>query len=159
MTTRNDELDSYRVEGNTLSIGQLAKRSGVAASALRFYESEGLINGTRNAGGHRRYSRGVLRRVAIIKTAQQLGISLAEIGKALSALPKQQTPTAEHWAALSQQWHSDLSRRIEKLILLRDQLGDCIGCGCLSMASCPLRNPGDLAAEDGPGAKLLEQSP
>ncbi|QIL89104.1 redox-sensitive transcriptional activator SoxR [Microbulbifer sp. SH-1] len=156
-TRQSDEQDIYSVEGNALTIGQVAKRTGVAASALRFYESEGLISGTRNAGGHRRYSRDVLRRVAIIKAAQQLGIPLAEIRKALSALPKQQTPGAKHWAMLSQQWHSDLNRRIEKLVLLRDQLGDCIGCGCLSLTSCPLRNPGDSAAEYGPGARLFDQ--
>lgn len=153
---QNDELDSYKVQGNALSIGQVAKRSGITTSALRFYESEGLITGTRNAGGHRRYSRDVLRRVAIIKAAQQLGIPLAQIGRALSALPKRRTPSAENWAALSQQWHSELSSRIEKLILLRDQLGDCIGCGCLSLTACPLRNPDDSAAEDGPGARIFE---
>ncbi len=153
---KHDKVDDYRVEGTALTIGQVAKRSGVAASALRFYESKGLIKSARNAGGQRRYARDALRRVAVIKTAQQLGIPLAEIAQALSALPKRRTPTAEDWHTLSTRWQAELNRRIEQLTLLRDQLDDCIGCGCLSLEACPLRNPGDHAAEYGPGARLFE---
>lgn len=148
---------SRKVEGDALTIGQVEKRSGVAASALRFYESKGLISSARNAGGQRRFSRDVLRRVAIIKTAQRLGMPLEEIAKALSTLPRRRTPTADDWRKLSTHWQSQLDGRIKQLSDLRDQLGECIGCGCLSLESCPLRNPDDIAAEQGPGALLFEE--
>lgn len=139
-----------------LSVGQLAARSGVAVTALHFYESKGLIHSTRNAGNQRRYPREVLRRVAVIKIAQRLGIPLATIHAALQSLPTDRAPSAADWQRLSEQWREDLDRRIEKMTMLRDQLDGCIGCGCLSMQSCPLRNHHDQLAEQGPGAQLLE---
>lgn len=139
----------------TLSVGEVARRSGVAVSALHFYEAKGLIRGWRNAGNHRRYSRDVLRRVAVIKTAQRAGIPLKEIAAALASLPNARTPTAADWRALSAQWKADLDDRIERLTRLRDQLAGCIGCGCLSMAECPLRNPSDALGDKGPGPRLL----
>lgn len=150
------DRSDYKVEGAVLSIGQVEKRSGVAASALRFYEKKGLIQSTRNAGGQRRYFREVLRRIAVIKTAQRLGMPLEDIAAAFAALPQQRTPTAEDWQALSSRWQQQLDERIKRLTLLRDQLDDCIGCGCLSLKACPLRNPGDVAGEEGAGAILFE---
>ncbi|OAB53909.1 redox-sensitive transcriptional activator SoxR [Pseudomonas thivervalensis] len=141
-----------------LTVGQVAARSGVAVTALHFYESKGLIKSTRNLGNQRRYPRGVLRRVALIKVAQRLGIPLAEIGKALNNLPDNRAPTAADWQALSAQWSRDLDERINQLIALRDRLNGCIGCGCLSMEACPLRNQADVLGQQGPGAHLLEQS-
>ncbi|WP_394562068.1 redox-sensitive transcriptional activator SoxR [Aquipseudomonas alcaligenes] len=135
-----------------LSVGELARRSGVAVSALHFYEAKGLIASTRNTGNQRRYSREALRRVAVIKVAQRVGIPLAEIAEALGSLPQGRNPTAADWAALSARWREDLDQRIAKLQLLRNQLDGCIGCGCLSLEACPLRNPGDQLAEQGPGA-------
>ncbi|ATN13151.1 redox-sensitive transcriptional activator SoxR [Pseudomonas sp. FDAARGOS_380] len=139
-----------------LSVGQLAARSGVAVTALHFYEAKGLIKSNRNAGNQRRYPRDVLRRVVLIKIAQRLGIPLANIGEALQALPDGRTPNAQDWERLSALWREDLDERINKLILLRDKLNGCIGCGCLSMEACPLRNQDDKLAEHGPGAQLLE---
>ncbi|AZF47198.1 redox-sensitive transcriptional activator SoxR [Pseudomonas sp. R2-7-07] len=141
-----------------LSVGQLAARSGVAVTALHFYETKGLIKSNRNAGNQRRYPRDVLRRVVVIKIAQRLGIPLATIGEALQALPEGRTPTAKDWARLSARWREDLDERINKLVQLRDKLNGCIGCGCLSMDACPLRNQGDQLGERGPGAQLLEPS-
>lgn len=135
-----------------LSVGELAKRAGVAVSALHFYESKGLIGSYRNAGNQRRYPREALRRVAVIKVAQRVGIPLSEIAEALNSLPSGHNPTAADWARLSARWRDDLDERIAKLVLLRDQLDGCIGCGCLSMEACPLRNPGDCLAQEGPGA-------
>ena len=139
-----------------LSVGQLSARSGVAVTALHFYESKGLIKSNRNAGNQRRYPRDVLRRVVVIKIAQRLGIPLATIGAALQALPDGRTPNAQDWERLSALWREDLDERINKLMLLRDKLNGCIGCGCLSMQACPLRNQGDKLGEYGPGAQLLE---
>ncbi|GIZ13439.1 redox-sensitive transcriptional activator SoxR [Pseudomonas sp. NCCP-436] len=139
-----------------LTVGQVARRSGLPVSTLHFYEARGLIHSQRNAGNQRRYRREVLRRVAIIKVAQRLGIPLAEIGAALSSLPDGQTPCAQDWQRLSAKWQQDLNERIEKLVRLRDQLTGCIGCGCLSTELCPLRNPADTLACRGPGAHLLE---
>ncbi|MNQ57410.1 Redox-sensitive transcriptional activator SoxR [compost metagenome] len=138
-----------------LSVGQLAERSGVAVTALHFYESKGLIKSNRNQGNQRRYPREVLRRVALIKVAQRLGIPLAEIGQALKSLPDHRAPTAADWKQLSAQWSKDLNERITQLTLLRDKLNGCIGCGCLSMEACPLRNYGDVLGEQGAGAQLL----
>jgi len=138
-----------------LAIGEVAARSGVAASALRYYEAEGLISSKRSAAGQRRFSRDVLRRVAVIKTAQRLGMPLGEIKAAFATLPARRTPTTEDWQKLSRRWHKRISIQIEQLTRLRDHLDDCIGCGCLSLASCPLRNPQDIAAEAGPGARLF----
>jgi len=139
-----------------LSVGEVAARSGVAVSTLHFYESKGLIRSNRNRGNQRRYPREVLRRVAIIKVAQRTGIPLAEIKEALSTLPEGRTPTAADWRRLSQRWKADLDLRIERLTRLRDQLTDCIGCGCLSTEHCPLRNPYDELGEQGPGPRLLD---
>lgn len=138
-----------------LSVGQLAQRSGVAVTALHFYESKGLIHSSRNPGNQRRYPREVLRRVALIKVAQRLGIPLAEIGAALKSLPDHRAPTAADWKLLSEKWSNDLDERIRQLSLLRDKLNGCIGCGCLSMEACPLRNYGDVLGEQGSGAQLL----
>ncbi|QFU15894.1 redox-sensitive transcriptional activator SoxR [Microvirga thermotolerans] len=139
-----------------LTVGEVAARSGVAVSTLHFYEAKGLIRSARNRGNQRRYSRDVLRRVAIIKVAQRTGIPLAEIKEALAELPDGRTPTAEDWARLSARWKADLDARIVRLMRLRDQLSDCIGCGCLSTAACPLRNPWDELSEEGPGPRLLD---
>ncbi|MFL7965324.1 redox-sensitive transcriptional activator SoxR [Pseudomonas kielensis] len=139
-----------------LTVGQVAARSGVTVTALHFYESKGLIKSTRNPGNQRRYPRAVLRRVALIKVAQRLGIPLAEIGEALNNLPDNRAPTAADWQTLSAQWSLDLDERINQLMALRDRLNGCIGCGCLSMETCPLRNQGDVLGQRGPGAHLLE---
>src|SRR6201986_5137039 len=120
-----------------LTVGEVAKRSGVNVSTLHFYESQGLIHSWRNAGNQRRYARDVLRRVAIIKVAQRAGIALAEIRQALAALPEKRTPTAEDWKLLSTRWRADLDDRLQRLARLRNQLDGCIGCGCLSLESCP----------------------
>src|SRR5579859_5782038 len=138
-----------------LSVGEVAKRSGVAVSALHFYEAQGLIASIRSNGNQRRYPRGMLRRVALIKVAQRTGIPLAEIKQALESLPMGKPVTAEDWKRLSDGWRENLTARIRTLTALRDQLSDCIGCGCLSMQDCPLRNPQDCLAEQGPGARLL----
>jgi MerR family transcriptional regulator, redox-sensitive transcriptional activator SoxR len=141
---------------STLTVGQVATRSGVAVSAIHFYESQGLIKGWRNKGNHRRYSRDVLRRVALIKVAQRTGISLADIRKALDSLPKGRTPTADDWKRLSANWRNSLTDRINRLTRLRDQLNGCIGCGCLSLGVCPLYNPDDNLAKLGPGPRILD---
>jgi MerR family redox-sensitive transcriptional activator SoxR len=140
-----------------LTVGQLASRSGVAVSALHFYETKGLIASQRNAGNQRRYPREVLRRVALIKVAQRLGVPLASIHAAFEALPQGRTPTAEDWQALSLQWRAELDDRIQRLSALRDQLTGCIGCGCLSMQACPLRNCADELGREGTGPRLLDQ--
>lgn len=140
---------------NLLTVGELAARSGVSVATLHFYEEKGLIRSIRTNGNQRRYRRGVLRRVAVIKVAQRTGISLAEIKVALDALPNDRPLTAEDWQRLSQGWRADLDERIAKLTALRDQLGDCIGCGCLSIEACPLRNPLDRLAEKGSGPQLI----
>ena len=142
-----------------LTVGQLAARSGVAVTVLHFYESKGLIKSNRNAGNQRRYPRDVLRRVVVIKIAQRLGIALATIGEALQTLPEGRTPNAQDWERLSALWREDLDERINKLIMLRDKLNGCIGCGCLSLDACPLRNQDDQLGEQGPGAQLLEPTP
>ncbi|WP_103500214.1 MULTISPECIES: redox-sensitive transcriptional activator SoxR [unclassified Streptomyces] len=135
-----------------LTIGQLAERSGVAASALRFYEDQGLIHSRRTSGNQRRYPRDMLRRVAFVRVSQNLGISLAEIRDALALLPDHRTPTPADWAAVSACWRQDLDERIRQLTDLRDHLSNCIGCGCLSLSECALANPGDVLAQEGPGA-------
>jgi MerR family redox-sensitive transcriptional activator SoxR len=138
-----------------LTVGEVAERSGVAVSTLHFYEAKGLIRSTRSRGNQRRYPREVLRRVAIIKVAQKTGIPLASIRAALTALPECH-PTAADWRNLSAQWKADLDDRIARLTRLRDQLHGCIGCGCLSVETCPLRNPMDALCEEGPGPRLLD---
>jgi MerR family redox-sensitive transcriptional activator SoxR len=142
-----------RVAG--LTVGEVATRSGVAVSTLHFYESKGLIRSARTSGNQRRYSRDVLRRVGFIRVAQRLGIPLAEIAAALDELPDRRTPTRADWARVSARWRGALDRRIDQLRRLRDRLDDCIGCGCLSIDRCQLRNPGDALAVKGPGAHRL----
>ena len=142
--------------GKELTVGEVARRSGVAVSALHFYETRGLIRSHRNRGNQRRYPREVLRRVAVIKVAQRVGVPLASIKAALDSLPDRRSPTTADWARLSRIWRDELDARIGQLQRLRDQLDGCIGCGCLSIKACRLRNPWDELAEQGPGAHLLE---
>jgi len=139
----------------TLTIGDFAARSGVAPSALRYYEREGLIRSARTAGNQRRYQRSELRRVAFIRIAQQVGVSLDEIRDALAALPENRTPTKADWSRLSARWRRRLEERITLLEKLRDQLTGCIGCGCLSMQRCRLINPQDRLAGSGNGPRKL----
>ncbi|WP_454657727.1 redox-sensitive transcriptional activator SoxR [Bosea beijingensis] len=139
-----------------LSVGDVARRSGLAVSALHFYEAEGLIRSHRTQGNQRRYAREVLRRVAIIKVAQRAGIPLKTIREAFKALPQERTPTVADWTRLSSAWKQELERRIDRLTRLRDHLNGCIGCGCLSVRDCPLHNPFDRLAEEGPGPRLLD---
>lgn len=138
-----------------LSIGETARRSGVAASALRFYESRGLIFADRGSGNQRRYHRRMLRRIAIIRIAQTLGLSLGEIKQAFEALPGERAPTRRDWERLSARWGGELDRRIAELQNLRGQLASCIGCGCLSLKNCALYNAGDAAAQLGAGPRFL----
>ncbi|MCW8195960.1 redox-sensitive transcriptional activator SoxR [Proteobacteria bacterium 005FR1] len=140
-----------------LSVGEVARRSGVAISTLHFYEQKGLIKSWRTAGNQRRFHREVLRRIAVIKVAQRVGIPLAEIKRALAALPKGRRVTGDDWARLSEQWRADLDQRIATLTSLRDQLSNCIGCGCLSMAACRLRNPDDELSQRGPGPHYFDE--
>ncbi|MBV9091454.1 MAG: redox-sensitive transcriptional activator SoxR [Mycobacteriaceae bacterium] len=139
-----------------LTPGDLAGRSGVAISALHFYEREGLITSRRTSGNQRRYSRETMRRVAFIRMSQRLGIPLAKVRDALATLPVDRVPTSRDWARLSAGWRQDLDDRIVHLQRLRDNLADCIGCGCLSLRSCALSNPGDILAERGPGPVRLQ---
>lgn len=140
-----------------LSVGELAKRSGVSVSALHFYEAKGLIRSVRTPGNQRRYPREILRRVSVIKVAQRVGVPLAEIREALKVLPSGRSPTVAEWRKLSSRWKEQLEERIGLLVQLRDQLDECIGCGCLSIRSCWLRNPWDRLAKEGPGPRLLER--
>lgn len=139
----------------TLTIGQVAERTGVATSALRYYEDLGLISSQRTEGNQRRYERAVLRTVSIVKAAQEVGVSLEEIGLALDDLPERRTPTKSDWSRLARKWRSSLDSRIQELEALRDQLSDCIGCGCLSLPSCALFNPADRAGRAGTGARYI----
>ena len=141
--------------GGELTVGQVAERSGVAVSALRFYEAEGLIHSRRTAGNQRRYARETLRRVAFIRVAQRVGIPLQSIGEALASLPDRRTPTEEDWARLSQVWRAELDLRIDYLHRLRDDLTECIGCGCLSLDKCKLANPYDVLGKKGAGPRRL----
>jgi len=138
-----------------LTVGQLAARSGVAVSALHFYEAQGLIHSWRTAGNQRRYSRDTLRRVAFIRAAQRVGIPLRSIAGALAELPDGRVPNRDDWARLSGTWRGELDARIARLTRLRDDLDDCIGCGCLSLDRCSLTNPDDADAAAGPGAPRL----
>jgi MerR family redox-sensitive transcriptional activator SoxR len=138
-----------------LTIGELAVRSGVAPSALRYYEKLGLIRATRTGGNQRRYQRAELRRVAFIRIAAQVGVPLEEIGAALASLPDSRTPTKADWAQLSAAWQSRLDQQIRLMERLRDKLSGCIGCGCLSLRKCALSNPSDVLAGKGPGPRYL----
>ncbi|MGI8948552.1 MAG: redox-sensitive transcriptional activator SoxR [Ornithinimicrobium sp.] len=139
-----------------LSIGDVAARAGVATSAVRYYESRGLLRAQRSSGNQRRYPRSVLRRVAFIRAAQAVGLSLEEIGAAMDTLPLGRTPTKADWHRLSRGWRSRLDHQISRLERLRDDLDGCIGCGCLSLRSCALYNPHDTLSAQGPGAVRLE---
>jgi MerR family transcriptional regulator, redox-sensitive transcriptional activator SoxR len=136
-------------------IGTLVKRSGVAASALRFYEAQGLITSTRSRSGRRMFARDALRRVAFIRVAQAVGLTLEDIRAALARLPNQRTPTKSDWERLSAAWRPVLDQRIDRLMKLRDSLSSCIGCGCLSLKTCALYNPGDRAQAGGTGPRYL----
>ncbi len=138
-----------------LTIGELSARSGVATSALRFYEQQGLISSVRTGGNQRRYERSELRRVSFIRIAQQVGVSLERVRAALAELPEGRTPTKADWEKLSRQWRAELQERIGMLERLRDNLTGCIGCGCLSLKSCALYNPGDELAREGTGPRRL----
>lgn len=141
--------------GDQLTIGEVARRTGVATSALRYYEERGLIASERTEGNQRRYPRAVIRTVSIIRAAQEVGLTLEEIAAALATLPDRRTPTAADWSRLARGWRRGLDDRIAELEALRDDLGDCIGCGCLSLRSCALFNPDDRAANAGTGARYL----
>lgn len=141
-----------------VSVGFVAERCGVAVSTLHFYEQEGLIRSWRNSANHRRYDRDVLRRVAVIRVAQRAGVPLKEIAAALATLPEGRTPDVRDWKRLSSHWRAELDARIERLTRLRDELTGCIGCGCLSLKNCPLRNPQDRLASSGHGPVLLDAS-
>jgi MerR family redox-sensitive transcriptional activator SoxR len=154
MAKESSTVDPRRL----LSVGEVAQRAGIAVSALHFYETKGLIRSIRSGGNQRRYARGVLRRVAVIKAAQRVGIPLEEIKVALDTLPPDRSPTVDDWAALSLVWKDDLDSRITELIRLRDHLDNCIGCGCLSVDRCPLYNPNDRLGREGPGARLWGRS-
>ncbi len=141
---------------SVLSVGEVARRAGIAVSALHFYERKGLIRSVRTEGNQRRYERSVLRRIAIIQVAQSVGLSLEEIGAALAGLPADKAPSTADWERMSAGWRDALDTRIAQLERLRDGLGSCIGCGCLSTETCPLRNPGDRIGRQGKtGPRIL----
>lgn len=142
-----------------ISIGELAERAGVPHSALRFYEEQGLLKSVRTAGGQRRYARDMLRRVAFIRSAQNVGLRLEDIAVALAQLPESRTPNKGDWTRLSKRWRTALDERIHALEALRDQLDQCIGCGCLSLTACRLYNPSDAASQRGSGPRYLLGDP
>lgn len=142
-----------------LSIGDLADRTGLAVSAIRFYETHDIVKPLRNKGGHRRYGRSDIRRLSFVMAAQKLGFSLAEIAPHLRALPDHKAPTKADWTRISTQFRADIDARIAALEELRDKLDGCIGCGCLSLKACALYNPDDIKAKDGTGPQNLTQLP
>ncbi|RAX51180.1 redox-sensitive transcriptional activator SoxR [Arthrobacter sp. AQ5-05] len=150
-------MDTGDNTAQDLSVGQVAARSGVAVSALHYYEREGLISSWRTTGNQRRFDRGVLRRVAVIRAAQRAGIPLRSIAELFAGLPADATPRKEDWQAVSAAWREDLQERIHQLQSLRDGLGGCIGCGCLSLAECGFVNPNDKLADDRGGALLFRE--
>jgi MerR family redox-sensitive transcriptional activator SoxR len=139
-----------------LTIGELSERSGVATSAIRYYEGRGLVSSRRTPGNQRRYERAMLRRLAFVRTAQRVGLTLEEVEEALATLPSNRTPTKADWTRLSRGWRPRLEEQIARLERLRDTLDSCIGCGCLSLRRCSLNNPGDVVATRGPGPVLLD---
>ncbi len=147
------------VKRRTLTVGEVATRAGVATSALRFYEANGLIVSDRTDSGHRRYHADVLRRVGFIKVAQRVGLSLDEIRTALDSLPDRRTPNRKDWARLAASWQPILDERIALLEAMKDKLDGCIGCGCLSLDTCALYNPADIAATGGAGPRFLLGDP
>lgn len=138
-----------------LTVGEIARRSGFAGSAVRYYERLGLLTATRTAGGQRRFERSTLRRLAFIRAARNVGLSLDEVGQALDTLPDGRAPTRADWTRLSRGWRQRLDDQIGALVALRDGLDSCIGCGCLSLQRCAISNPGDTARSGGPGAAYL----
>ncbi|NHA68976.1 redox-sensitive transcriptional activator SoxR [Phycicoccus flavus] len=136
-----------------LPIGEVAARSGVSVPTVRFYEEKGLVSSVRTGGNQRRFERHVLRRIAVVRAGQRFGLSLAEIADALAALPPDRPPTTRDWERMSRRWHDDLTARIEALTRVRDGLSSCIGCGCLSLTSCPVYNHDDELAAEGPGPR------
>ena len=150
-------MAAEKLEEANLSVGQVAKRCGIKVSALHFYEEKGLIRSWRNQGNQRRYKRDVLRRISVIKAAQKMGITLADIQEMFDQLPDRRTPDKDDWASLSKQWQQQLNQRIAYMEKLRDSLTGCIGCGCLSMKNCPLYNPDDVLAEEGKGPVILDR--
>lgn len=155
MSDRSSKHATKHPSTKLFTVGEVAARAGVATSALRFYEDEGLIHSERTDVGHRRYHPDVLRRVSFIRTAQLVGLTLGEIRQALSSLPDGRTPNARDWGRLASTWRPQLDERIAILTRMRDQLDACIGCGCLSLTSCGLWNPGDAAADLGTGPRYL----
>lgn len=154
------EKGGAMAQSEFLTVGQLAARCGVRTSALRFYESKGLIESMRTGGNQRRYPRSTIRLVAVIRAAQSVGLSLDEIQDAMSVIPEGRTPTKKDWSRISSRWRARLDERIQFLERLRDDLDQCIGCGCLSLQSCNLLNRGDKAAERGAGPRhLIEGKP
>lgn len=151
-------MSSRKAIVSDLSVGALAARAGVPVSTLHYYETLDLIRSWRTSANHRRYDRATLRRVAIIKVAQKLGIPLKLISKALANVPAERPPSAQDWAKMSAVWQDELTERIAQMTALRDQLGHCIGCGCLSLKQCPLYNPDDTLGEDGAGPRRLDPS-
>lgn len=151
-----DDADSQLRADEELSVGQVASRAGVNVSALHFYERQGLLFSSRTAGNQRRYHRSVLRRVAVIRAAQSAGIPLALIADAFAELPRDGVPGNADWQRLSSAWRHELDLRVQALSRLRDSLGGCIGCGCLSLAECGFINPGDKVADQGPGARAFD---
>jgi MerR family redox-sensitive transcriptional activator SoxR len=148
------------VEAALLTIGALSDRTGVAPSALRFYEAEGLILSSRTEGGQRRYTRETIRRVSFVRVAKEVGLSLDEIRQALATLPDSRTPNRKDWERLSAAWRPRIDHQIRVLERLRDRLSGCIGCGCLSLQACRMLNPGDEAAARGPGPRyVLDDDP
>jgi MerR family redox-sensitive transcriptional activator SoxR len=148
-------MDAATWDQKELTVGQLAARSGVAVSALHFYERQGLITSTRTSGNQRRYKRDTLRRVALIRIAQRVGIPLSGVAAALALLPDGRTPTREDWRKISQSWRAEIDERITHLQQLRDEFNDCIGCGCLSIDRCLLTNPYDKLGNEGAGPRRL----
>ena len=138
-----------------ISVGALARRTGLAISAIHFYETRGLVKPQRTGAGHRRYQRSDIRKLSFVKIAQELGFPLSDIVAQLSVLPDNRAPTRADWTRISKSFRRDIDARIERLTLLRDKLDGCIGCGCLSLRRCALYNPGDRAARSGPGARFL----
>lgn len=147
--------DEHGSRGTALTVGEVARRSGVAVSTVHFYETKGLIESWRTRGNQRRYHRSVLRRIAIIRIAQSAGISLAAVREALDGLPHDRVPGASDWKRFAQSWRDMLDGRVVALLQLRDQITNCIGCGCLSLEDCPLRNADDQLGRSGPGPRRL----
>lgn len=141
--------------GTSLTVGEVARRSGVPVSTIHFYEAKGLIEGWRTSGNQRRYARAVLRRIAIIRIGQRAGVPLATLKTYMDQVPEHGAPNAADWQRLTRAWQAMLDERIEALRQMRDELSRCIGCGCLSLTDCPLRNPGDRLGAEGPGPRLL----